>query len=45
MSFDLDAFMFAHQHTSDHALLLACLGELEGGTSGQSSLEIHAAWR
>ena len=21
MSFDLDAFMFAHQHTSDHALL------------------------
>ena len=42
MSFDLDAFMTAHQHDSDHALLLACLAEMEGGTSGASSLEIHA---
>ena len=43
MSFDLDAFVIAHQHTSDHAFLLACLAEMEGGTAGQSSFEIHAA--
>ena len=43
MSFDLDAFMVAHRDASDQALLLACLGEMEGGTVGQSSLEIHAA--
>ena len=42
MSFDLDGFMAARQHDSDHALLLACLAEMESGTSGLSSLEIHA---
>lgn len=42
MSFDLDDFVVAHQHDSDHALLLACLAEMESGTSGLSSLEIHA---
>ena len=42
MSFDLDDFMAAHQHDSDHTLLLACLAEMESGTSGLSSLEIHA---
>ena len=42
MSFDLDDFMAARQHDSDHALLLACLAEMESGTSGLSSLEIHA---
>lgn len=43
MPFDLDAFMVAHEHAGDHAFLLACLAEMEGGTVGQSSLEIHAA--
>ena len=43
MPLDLDAFVIAHQHASDHAFLLACLAEMEGGTVGQSSLEIHAA--
>ena len=42
MSFDLDHFVLARQRDSDHALLLACLAEMEGGTSGLSSLEIHA---
>ena len=42
MAFDLEDFLLAHQHDSDHALLLACLAEMEGGTSGLSSLEIHA---
>ncbi len=42
MSFDLDDFMVARQHDSDHAFLLACLAEMESGTSGLSSLEIHA---
>ena len=42
MSFDLDDFMAARQHDSDHTLLLACLAEMESGTSGLSSLEIHA---
>ncbi len=42
MSFDLDDFVRAHEHDSDRALLLACLAEMEGGTSGLSSLEIHA---
>ena len=42
MAFDLEDFLFAHQHDSDRALLLACLAEMEGGTSGLSSLEIHA---
>lgn len=40
--FDLDDFVLARQRDSDHALLLACLAEMEGGTSGLSSLEIHA---
>lgn len=43
MSFDFDAFQIAHQHAGDHAFLLACLAEMESGTVGQSSLEIHAA--
>ena len=43
MPFDLDDFVVAHQHDSDHALLLASLDEMEGGTTGLSSLEIHAA--
>lgn len=42
MAFDLEEFLLAHQHDSDHALLLACLAEMESGTSGSSSLEIHA---
>ena len=42
MSFDLDDFVVAHQHDGDYALLLASLKEMEGGTSGLSSLEIHA---
>ena len=42
MAFDLEDFLLAHQHDSDRALLLACLAEMEGGTSGLSSLEIHA---
>ena len=37
MSFDLDGFMAARQHDSDHALLLACLAEMESGTSGRRS--------
>lgn len=43
MPFDLDDFVVAHQHDSDHALLLATLEEMEGGTTGMSSLEIHAS--
>ena len=39
MAFDLEEFLLARQHDSDHALLLACLAEMEGGTSGVSSLE------
>ena len=42
-SSDLDDFVVAHQHDSDHALLLASLEEMEGGTAGLSSLEIHAS--
>jgi len=42
MSFDLDDFVLAHEHDSDRTLLLASLAEMEGGTSGLSSLEIHA---
>lgn len=43
MSFDLDDFVLAHEHDSDRALLLASLAEMESGTSGLSSLEIHAS--
>lgn len=42
MSFDLDGFMAAHQRDGDHGFLLACLGRMEGGTTGFSSLELHA---
>ena len=42
MSFDLDDFVRVHEHDSDRALLLASLAEMESGTSGLSSLEIHA---
>ena len=43
MSFDLDDFVRVHEHDSDRALLLASLAEMESGTSGLSSLEIHAS--
>lgn len=43
MSFDLDDFMAARQRDGDHAFLLACLAWMEGGTTGLSSLEIHAS--
>ena len=42
MSFDPDNFTAVRRRDSDHTFLLACLAEMEGSTTGLSSLEIHA---